>query len=102
MKKLFQNKGITRKKIIRYFYSISITIFLASLVLLFIFIKKNVYEVIENGQVLAEMKIKTDFVSLNMSQEKFDKLVFDIDNAVSKIEQKETIQKSSKVKNPFY
>ncbi len=102
MKKTFQNRGFTRKRIIRYFYSISIVIFLVSLLFLFVFIKKNVYEIIENGQVLAEMKIKTDFVSLNMSQEKFDKLVNDIDSAVSKIEEKGVIQKSSNVKNPFY
>lgn len=103
MQNLFQNKSIlTRKKINRYFYSMSIIIFLLAMIPLFVFLKKNVYEIIENGQVLAEIKIKSDFVSLNMSQEKFDKLVFDIDTAVSKIEKKDGLKNTNNIKNPFY
>ncbi len=69
---------------------------------LFIFLKKNVYEIIENGQVLAEIKIKSEFISISMNQEKFDKLVIDIDSAINKIEEKNNIKKLNNVKNPFY
>lgn len=103
MKNLFQNKSVsTRKKINRYFYSISSIIFLLAMIPLFIFLKKNVYEIIENGQALAEIKIKSDFISLNMSQEKFDKLVFDIDAAANKIEKKDYPKNTNNIKNPFY
>ncbi len=103
MKNLFKNNSLlTRKKIIKYFYSISIVSFLILMIPLFIFLKKNVYEIIENGQVLAEIKIKSEFISISMNQEKFDKLVIDIDSAINKIEEKNNIKKLNNVKNPFY